>query len=69
MRVRRFATSQRNDRLTGNIGTIETLKHLKKDVDEIRKGMDCGIAFEGFTDLRPGDEVVSFSKIEVPRTL
>ncbi|WRT65515.1 translation initiation factor IF-2 [Kwoniella shivajii] len=50
-------------------GTIETLKHLKKEVQEVRKGMECGIALEGFTDIREGDEIVTFTKIEVPREL
>ncbi|OCF42365.1 translation initiation factor IF-2 [Kwoniella heveanensis CBS 569] len=50
-------------------GTIETLKHLKKEVQEVRKGMECGIALEGFTDIREGDEIVNFTKIEVLREL
>ncbi|WVF66881.1 translation initiation factor IF-2 [Kwoniella sp. CBS 6097] len=50
-------------------GTIETLKHLKKEVQDVRKGMECGIALEGFTDIREGDEIVNFTKIEVPREL
>lgn len=50
-------------------GSIETLKHLKKDVQEVRKGMECGIALEGFVDIREGDEVVTFVKVEVPREL
>ncbi|WWD16698.1 translation initiation factor IF-2 [Kwoniella shandongensis] len=50
-------------------GKIETLKHLKKEVQEVRKGMECGIALEGFTDIREGDEIVTFTKIEVPREL
>ncbi|KAK8861396.1 translation initiation factor IF-2 [Kwoniella newhampshirensis] len=50
-------------------GKIETLKHLKKEVQEVRKGMECGIALEGFADIREGDEIVTFTKIEVPREL
>ncbi|WVO13212.1 translation initiation factor IF-2 [Cryptococcus depauperatus] len=50
-------------------GSIETLKHLKKDVTEVRKGMECGIALENFTDIKEGDEVVTFMKMEVPREL
>jgi translation initiation factor IF-2 len=51
------------------IGTIETLKHLKKDVTEIRKGMDCGIAFKDFNDVQEGDEIVCFTTFEVAREL
>jgi translation initiation factor IF-2 len=42
---------------------------LKRDVDEIRKGMECGIAFEGFDDVLEGDEIVTFKTFEVAREL
>lgn len=58
-----------NDREIIFEGNVETLKHLKKDVGEVRKGTECGISFEGFNDVREGDEVVSFTTIEVPREL
>lgn len=29
--------------------------------------MECGIVFEGFVDIREGDEVVIFVKVEVLR--
>jgi translation initiation factor IF-2 len=51
------------------IGKISTLKHLKKEVDEIRKGMDCGISLDGFDDIKEGDEIVTYKTFEVPREL
>ncbi|KAI9632388.1 uncharacterized protein MKK02DRAFT_19911 [Dioszegia hungarica] len=57
------------DRVQVYEGTIETLKHLKKDVTEVRKGTECGISFHGFTDVREGDEIIAFTKFEVPRHL
>ena len=48
---------------------METLRHLKKDVNEVRKGMECGISFHGFAGVQEGDEVVSFSTFEVARDL
>ena len=53
----------------GYVGTIDTLKHVKKDVDEIRKGSECGISFHGFNDVKEGDEVVTFASFEVAREL
>lgn len=50
-------------------GKMEALKHVKKDVMEMRKGTECGIAIEGFQDIREGDEIISFQTFEVPRTL
>lgn len=51
------------------VGEIETLKHVKKDVLEIRKGMEFGVGIKGFNDLQEGDEVVTFNTVEVPREL
>ena len=53
----------------GAKGTIDTLKHVKKDVDEIRKGSECGISFHGFNNAREGDEVVTFTTFQVAREL
>jgi translation initiation factor IF-2 len=50
-------------------GTIETLRHLKKEVGEVRKGTECGISFDDFADVKEGDEVVTFTTFEVPREL
>jgi translation initiation factor IF-2 len=48
---------------------ITTLKHLKTEVDEVRKGMECGIQLEGFDGMQEGDEIVTFKTFEVPRKL
>ncbi|EKD00979.1 translation initiation factor 2, Ifm1p [Trichosporon asahii var. asahii CBS 8904] len=50
-------------------GQMDALKHVKKDVLEMRKGTECGISIEGFQDIREGDEIISFQTFEVPRTL
>ncbi|MBI4371962.1 MAG: translation initiation factor IF-2 [Elusimicrobia bacterium] len=36
-------------------GRVTTLKRFKDDVKEVEKGMDCGIAIEGFDGFQPGD--------------
>lgn len=54
------------DLLTGN---LESLKHLKNDVDEVKKGTECGIAIEDFTDYQEGDVLQSYEDIERIRTL
>ncbi|KAI9209134.1 uncharacterized protein BJ171DRAFT_418999 [Polychytrium aggregatum] len=48
-------------------GKIKTLKHHKKDITEANKGMECGIAIEGFEDLQVGDVIQSFVRIETRR--
>jgi translation initiation factor IF-2 len=50
-------------------GDIDTLKHLKKDVTEIRKGTDCGIGIQNFNDIQANDEIVTFETFEVAREL
>ena len=51
------------------IGPVETLRHLKKDVTEVRKGSECGLNLVDFSDLREGDLVQMFSIIEKPGSL
>ena len=50
-------------------GKLKTLRHLKKDIMEAGKGLECGMAFEGWDELRDGDLVQSFLAIEKPGTL
>ncbi|KAL1410235.1 translation initiation factor IF-2 [Vanrija albida] len=50
-------------------GTMETLRHVKKDVLEIRKGIECGIGLADFSDIREGDEIVTFTTVEIAREL
>jgi translation initiation factor IF-2 len=40
------------------------MKHLKKDVTEIRKGSECGLSLKGFDDFREGDMIQTFQEVE-----
>jgi translation initiation factor IF-2 len=51
------------------VGTVETLKQVKKDVLEITKGVECGISLDGFDDFLPDDIIQSIEETEVSRTL
>lgn len=50
-------------------GKLETLKHLKDDVVEVKKGRECGLSFEGWEDFKQGDVVECFEEKEIPRYL
>lgn len=50
-------------------GTLSSLKNVKKDVTEMRKGTECGMAFDGWEDMREGDNVQCFEEISEPRKL
>ena len=47
-------------------GTLSTMRHIKKDITEARKGTECGLGFGEFCDLEPGDLIQMYEKIEKP---
>jgi translation initiation factor IF-2 len=49
-------------------GELESLRRFKDDVNEVRSGTECGIAVKNYTDVRPGDQIECFQRIEVART-
>lgn len=50
-------------------GTLKTLKRFKDEVAEVQSGQECGMAFENYEDIRPGDVIEIFEREEVTRTL
>ncbi|KAI8054463.1 hypothetical protein BDF22DRAFT_679210 [Syncephalis plumigaleata] len=50
-------------------GQLETLKNVKKDIDEAGKGLECGMSFIGFQDFQPDDIVQSYVMVEKEQTL
>ena len=50
-------------------GELESLRRFKDDVNEVRSGTECGIAVKNYTDVRPGDQIEVFERVEVTRTL
>ncbi|MEM9477829.1 MAG: translation initiation factor IF-2 [Pseudomonadota bacterium] len=50
-------------------GTLKTLKRFKDEVAEVISGQECGMAFENYDDIRPGDVIEIFEREEVERTL
>jgi translation initiation factor IF-2 len=51
------------------LGTLQTLKRFKDEVAEVTNGMECGMHFQGFQDIREGDEIECFTVEEVARSL
>ncbi|MGD9969845.1 MAG: translation initiation factor IF-2 [Sulfuricurvum sp.] len=45
-------------------GNLTSLKRFKDDVKEVAKGFDCGVVLDGYTDVRVGDVIETFTKIE-----
>ncbi|PNS21297.1 Translation initiation factor IF-2 [Sphaceloma murrayae] len=50
-------------------GTIDSLKNVKRDVAEMRKGTECGIGFENWTDAQEGDQIQTYEEISEKRSL
>ncbi|KIK63603.1 hypothetical protein GYMLUDRAFT_162510 [Collybiopsis luxurians FD-317 M1] len=50
-------------------GFIDTLRVIKKDVLEVRKGSECGLSFADFSDLQAGDSIQMFTTLERPGVL
>ncbi len=50
-------------------GTLKTLKRFKDEVKEVKEGMDCGMAFESYDDIREGDVIECFQVTEHARAL
>ncbi|HEU0305742.1 MAG TPA: translation initiation factor IF-2, partial [Lysobacter sp.] len=50
-------------------GELESLRRFKENVDEVRQGTECGIGVKAYNDIKPGDQIECFERIEVQRTL
>ncbi len=50
-------------------GKLKTLKRFKDEVNEVKSGTECGMAFESYDDLKEGDVIEAFDVIEENRTL
>jgi translation initiation factor IF-2 len=50
-------------------GSIASLRRFKDDVAEVRAGLECGVTFEGHTDIKPGDFLETYEVEERERTL
>jgi translation initiation factor IF-2 len=57
------------DNVVVHEGTLSTLKRFKDEVREVQAGQECGMAFEGYQDMRPGDIIECFRVEKVQRTL
>ena len=50
-------------------GELESLRRFKDDVKEVKSGTECGIAVKNYNDVKPGDQIEVYERIEVERTL
>jgi translation initiation factor IF-2 len=50
-------------------GALESLRRFKDDVNEVRAGTECGIGVKDYQDVRVGDQIECYSRVEVTRTI
>src|SRR3954454_10985001 len=57
------------DNVVVHEGKLSTLKRFKDEVRAVQAGQECGMAFEGYQDMRPGDVIECFQVEHIQRTL
>ncbi len=50
-------------------GTVETLRQVKKDVEEMKKGSECGLSLGSWDELQAGDRLQFIEEVSEKRTL
>ena len=50
-------------------GQLESLRRFKDDAAEVKMGMECGIGVKNYNDVKPGDQIEVFERIEIRREL
>jgi len=63
-RRRALARVVRGDKVVHD-GNVSSLKHEKDDVNQVRKGFECGIGLKGFQDFKVGDALQCYVLEEV----
>ena len=50
-------------------GELESLRRFKDDVNEVKSGTECGIGVKNYNDVKVGDQIECFERVEVARTI
>ena len=50
-------------------GELESLRRIKDDVNEVRQGFECGIGVKNYNDVKEGDQIEVYERVQVKRTL
>ena len=50
-------------------GQLDSLKRFKDDANEVPMGTECGIGVANYKDVKVGDKIEVFDRIEIKRTL
>ena len=50
-------------------GELESLRRFKDDVNEVVSGTECGIGVKNYNDVKVGDQIECYERVEVARTI
>jgi len=50
-------------------GELESLRRHKDDVNKVEAGTECGIGVKNYNDVKNGDQIECFERVEVRRTV
>jgi translation initiation factor IF-2 len=50
-------------------GALESLRRYKDDVAEVKAGTECGIGVKNYNDVKVGDQIEVFERVEIAREL
>jgi len=57
------------DQVVVHEGKLASLKRFKDDVREVASGYECGLAVEGFQDIKQGDVIEAYERVPVVRRI
>ena len=49
-------------------GSLKSLKRFQEDVGEVKEGFECGILVENFNDIKVGDVIEAYERVETQRS-
>jgi translation initiation factor IF-2 len=64
-----IAKVMRDEKLHKEDLKIDNLKRFKDDASSVKEGFECGISFNGFDDLEPGDVIEAYEMVEKKREI
>jgi translation initiation factor IF-2 len=50
-------------------GELESLRRFKDDVNEVKQNMECGIGVKNYNDVKVGDQIEVYERVQVKREL
>jgi len=50
-------------------GELESLRRFKDDVNEVKQGTECGIGVKNYNDVKAGDQIEVYERVQVVREL